>query len=218
MKDLLENNQIIIGKPPASTTATSQPCDKGNCFKGPKTKLKKICDVDVSSKVVMFQRLSSVFKAHQEKYINIRQMSTTHINMAKNGLLKIQLALIISMRSDMIESSFKQTGIYPFDISVIFKNCKTNILPLEETNILSNLDNLVVKMKEQGEIFDSDFDEVNIRQTLDLNGFVVKKDDLVNYRRRSLMLTNINYIAREENKKNEKVVNKTKNIEKKKLI
>jgi ribosomal protein S6E (S10) len=164
----------------------------------------------------MFERLQKIFKLHHEKYEDIRKMSAIHINMAKSGLLRIQLALIISMRSDMIESSFKETGIFPFNESIILKNCKTKILATEEKNIFSSLDNLVIKMKTQGEIFESDFDEMDIRKTLDVNGFEVKKDDLVNYRRRSLMLTNINYIAREEGKKNEKLETKNNSIEKKK--
>jgi len=30
---MLTDNNIVIGKPPGSTTAINQPCDAGNCFR-----------------------------------------------------------------------------------------------------------------------------------------------------------------------------------------
>jgi hypothetical protein len=35
---LLQEHNIVIGKGPASTSATTQPCDVGFCFKGMKKK------------------------------------------------------------------------------------------------------------------------------------------------------------------------------------
>lgn len=37
MFESLEVHNIVVGKLAASTTEISQPCDKGNCFKGTKT-------------------------------------------------------------------------------------------------------------------------------------------------------------------------------------
>ena len=44
---LLEDMNIVVGKPPAFTTEITQPCDIRHCFKGPKTALKHINDSDV---------------------------------------------------------------------------------------------------------------------------------------------------------------------------
>ena len=43
----LEDMNIVVGKPPASTTDITQPSDIRHCFKGPKTALKHINDSDV---------------------------------------------------------------------------------------------------------------------------------------------------------------------------
>jgi hypothetical protein len=41
---MLTLNNVIVGKPPASTTSATQPCDVGNCFKGTKTTLRNSGD------------------------------------------------------------------------------------------------------------------------------------------------------------------------------
>ena len=53
--EALDESAIIVGKPPASTTATTQPCDRANCFKGPKKTNKSISDKDVSYNTEMIE-------------------------------------------------------------------------------------------------------------------------------------------------------------------
>ena len=55
MQKKLENMNIVVGKPPASTTEITQPCDIRHCFKGPKTALKHINDSDVDE----YQKLAA---------------------------------------------------------------------------------------------------------------------------------------------------------------
>ena len=38
---------VVVGKPPASTTKITQPCDIRHCFEGPETALRHIGDSDV---------------------------------------------------------------------------------------------------------------------------------------------------------------------------
>ncbi len=59
---------IVVAKPPASTTAITQPCDNSSCFKGPKTRLKNIHDRDLKkddlqTKILM-RRLKGLFDDH----------------------------------------------------------------------------------------------------------------------------------------------------------
>jgi hypothetical protein len=72
LKQLAANN-ISVGKPPGSTTAITQPCDAGNCFKAAKSKLRATHDAAVVSNTAMFQTLNEVLKGHicaqKEKYI-----------------------------------------------------------------------------------------------------------------------------------------------------
>ena len=50
MLEKLLGQNIVIGKPPASTTEITQQCDARHCFIGPKTALKKINNCDFVEK------------------------------------------------------------------------------------------------------------------------------------------------------------------------
>ena len=45
----LKDCHIMIGKPPGSTTATTQPCDVGKCFLSTKAKLRAAVDVPIAT-------------------------------------------------------------------------------------------------------------------------------------------------------------------------
>ena len=65
----------------------------------------------------------------------------------------------------MISDSFGWTGIYPFNINKILASCTNQPSHNEENNILSALPRLVEKIKNQGELFDCDFEEENVKCT-----------------------------------------------------
>ena len=64
----LHDQNIVIGKPSASTSEITQPCDKEHCFLGPKAAFKYIHDSDVALKEQMVERLAVVCDAHQETH------------------------------------------------------------------------------------------------------------------------------------------------------
>jgi hypothetical protein len=72
---------------------------------------------------------------------------------------------------------------------------------VEEDNIQNVMPQLVEKFKNQGELFDKDFDEENIRNT-------TIKDHLVTNRRRSINLTSKSYLLRQYEKKYASLKNK----------
>jgi hypothetical protein len=221
MIKLLSDNNIHVGKPPGSTTAITQPCDAGNCFKGPKTSNKYIKDHDVKHMKWMLERLSNiVFKPHNE-WLNSEartplqklkgkakkrltkkdktdaiEMSPSHVQLAKLGLLRVRLALQKSMRPHMITVSFLITGIYPFSLPVILNNWKSK-LSLEESTLVGNsLEALTDLFEEQGELFDADLIATGIQSHV-VRGGKKAMDLLVLNRRRSCMLTSPALIARE---------------------
>jgi hypothetical protein len=192
---ILEEALIFIGKLCASTTEVEQPCDK-ECFKGPKTSLKTIDDNEVSGNTYMIERLGEVLKLHFHRMSPI----VSSINPANKrqciyGLLRVQLAFMRSLRKDTIIKSWRTTGIFPFSLTTILANCSGDVTPAERDDIESNMPELMRIFIEKGELMDSDFDSVGIR-----NGLEDKKDHLVVYRRRAVMLTHKAYLKRESDK------------------
>ena len=197
--DVLEEHNIAVGKPPASTTSTTQPCDVGNCFKAPKTSLKHINTAESPRNTHAVNRIEAVLKQHEDTYGH--KLPYAHKKMAVEGLLKVQLALQNSMKRDMVCKSFAMCGIYPLSASQILNQCKTKIDTAEEERIMKSLDCLVERMKVQGELYEQDFDDFGI-----MTGTSGTKDKLVLYRRRSVILTNKQLYMREVEKRDKSKV------------
>jgi hypothetical protein len=201
---MLNAHSIVVGKPPASTTAITQPCDSGNCFRGPKTTNKRLNDADVSHNAEMLDTLSVMVNKHVSNvspHCDDPTMSAAHRHMAVYGLLRIQLALMTSMHRCTITKSFEKTGIFPYNVANMFKECKTTISPEEAAHIHMQLPDLIETIAERGELTDEDFERCNIR------ALGASKDQLVVYRRRSVILTNRALIAREDDKRAAKGTN-----------
>jgi hypothetical protein len=183
MIKMLEELNIVIGKPPASTTEITQPCDMGNIFKATKSKLKKINDLSVAGQTHIMNKLTVIFDLHPG-------IDNQHRKMAIYGLLRIQKALGEVMRPRLIEQSFEKTGIYPLNINKIFSNCTSKIDAVEYKQLLAQIDPLTEVFEQQGELFDEDYDAVGIRQG-------PKKSDRCISGKRSVILTDPNFIDRE---------------------
>lgn len=194
----LAANHICVGKPPGSTTEVTQPCDRGNLFKGSHTTNDGISDDDVRDNIVMLDKLKVVFKEHCARVSTARvptamsssssappllkQMSAAHVKMAVFGLLRVQLAIQNTVKRSMIKDSFRLTGVYPFSLGQILHQCNTTITPDEQLNICAVLPKLATLMLEHGELKEADMDKCHIRGT-------THKDNLVLNRRRSVILT-----------------------------
>jgi hypothetical protein len=102
--EILEESFIIVGKPPASTTEISQPCDRGNVFKASKTALKNISDdmVDIEDQ----QSLRMIFESHEIKLGT--RISCSHKKLATFGIREVQLALQNTARPNMIKECLRK--------------------------------------------------------------------------------------------------------------
>ena len=95
-----------------------------------------------------------------------------------------------------IRDSFKLIGAEPYDLHTILAECRGGITADEEAHIVKVLPRLVKKMRIQGELLDTDFDEFGIRnldenQTLGATGRSlpsrINKDPLIVSKRRSVL-------------------------------
>ena len=209
---LLENN-IIVGKLPASTTEITQPCDRGNIFKASKTRNKNIGDDDVKKDVHMIDKLNEIFKNHIENHNGSSKnskMTAAHVKMATLGLLRIQLALEETARPTIIKNSFKDTGVFDVslggcNIETILNNCSTDIDEPLRVKIINQMNELAKRITTNGELLETDFDDLDIESNIECQSKKKCKNELVLSRRRSVILTNIELLKSEEGKRNLKL-------------
>lgn len=212
--------KFMLGNLP-STTALTQPCDAGNCFKAPKTTNRHLRDADVKDNILMRNVLAQLFCTHNE-WLNSDErgdrrltgtkkrsqkkevsgipkiaMKPSHVTMAKHGLLRVQFAMSKSMNSKTIRTSFSKVGMYHsgMDFDTVMDNRKTNVPEKVRKLVWDNMDNLVDKYMQQGGLFEEDFMDLQIDPTVERRG--KPQDKLCISRRRSCLLTHHALIARE---------------------
>lgn len=185
----LSTKDIVVGKPPASTTEITQPCDVGICFKNCKAILDKINVADVSSQKHMLEVLRRILAT--------TSLSDYHRPLAQYGLLRVQLALQTGLNSLNIRDSFKLAGVYPFDLGQILSQCTTKLSAADGLAIATKLPQWSGLIRDRGEISDEVFDKCDIG-ALSLGS---SKDNLVLHRRRAIVVTNPALIQKEVNKK-----------------
>ena len=263
---IMETNKTVVSKLPASTTEASQPCDRGNLFKGSKTKLKYIKDRDINKensrglvaelcKVIEQHRVRTIQEQKQrsspqsqvhemtenidETAENIHETAeniseTTPLSIEDedssveykplpnataviNGLLRVHAAISKSCTKHTAQESFAKTGIFPFDPNRIFDNCTTTTEPTEREAVITALPALGEVIGEKGELLGEDIVQLT---GLDLSA-ASAKDNLVVYRRRSILLTNPQFVAKQQAKiaeklaqANEKLANKKAKVNK----
>jgi hypothetical protein len=126
------DNNIIIGKPPASTTSISQPLDVGKIFMAAKTKKRKMKTVKKVLEKSMTERLKKIVKEHEAKY---GKMKLDHAQKTVAGLQVAKYVLQTTLRSDMIVESFELTGQYDptlggCDVDVILGQWSSKFSPV----------------------------------------------------------------------------------------
>ena len=203
--ELLRANCVIVGKPPASTTATTQPCDGGNCFKASKAHLCKVTDETVSYREVVYKRIRSQLAEHNTLYAKDKLLSQAHLVSASWGILRIQHALIDTVKTDTVYHSFQKVGVYDYslvppgpNIATMLANCKDfggeHLFPEDETAIRASMPQLIAIMRDHGEITEEQFELNHIRANI---ASKTPKDLLNVPNRRYLFLTNKDLIAKE---------------------
>jgi hypothetical protein len=208
MRRVLEAENIIIGKPSGSTTEKTQPCDCGNCFKGPKTILKSIDSRSVRHLEAHADRLREVIKEQEHKNKSRGKISANNKNHMVQGLLRVVYALQNSIRPRMIVESFEKAGIWPFDYVKILHLCNTKMSDSEIMRAVDYFPRGVKHIRKYGEISDA---------ILAVNGFGgVSKDHLVKSKRRSIILTSKAFVERELKKREVKAQKKAEDERKRK--
>lgn len=198
IQQILELHKIAVGKPPGSTTSITQPCDVKSLFKGTKQNLKQIKDKDISQNATLIKRLKDMLLQHFTKMsIDSKSMKPAKKQMVVYGLLRVQLALILTVKRTTIQESFQKAGIYPLDIDQMWRQFDiANVTEAERLNFAEKLPQLVTCMGRHGELMENDFAAAHIREDSDAGkGKVRDQRNVTN--RRSCILTCRTFIKRE---------------------
>jgi hypothetical protein len=196
---------IVIGKPPASTTSITQPCDAGKCFLSAKTKKKNIKMISDVVEINMTNRLKEMIREHERKVGHA--MPAHHVKSAVEGLQLVQYILQTTLRKDIIIESFKITGQYDptkggCNVDRILGQCKVPFTVKEVAKVKEVLPHLCTLLKQNGELKEADYEILGFDQGDDPHR---DRDNLVLNRRRFVFLHNIQVIAREDKKRQDKV-------------
>ena len=120
LENLFDQN-IVIGKPPASTMEITQPCDARHSYWS-KDSAEEDSHCDLVGKDWMRNSLGNICnKEHEDKY---GALPVYQKKLFTNGLLRVQLALQNSMRPKLITDSFEEVGIHPLSAIRILQICK----------------------------------------------------------------------------------------------
>ena len=220
-QNLLESNNVVCGKPPGQTTKITQACDDSDLFRGPKGKLPYITDESVSNNTEIINSIDAVFKKHDEYLRNdsiTLKFDGNHKKKAIIGLLRIQQAIKVSVNSETITKGFSNTGIYDYSTKSYSLNKMINNfnVPMDDDLVLKVIKAVPVlarKVKDQGELFDIDFNKVGLPVTKN-------KDHRVLTQRRMVILGHSKVIERElakSEQKNLKESSKNEKVRKRKL-
>ena len=219
IRQICTEKNVVIGKPPASTTSITQPADAGAAFIASKTKRKYLKTVGEILDVVMTDRIKAVIKLHETKVG--KKIPVHHVKGIYEGVQTVQYIISTTMRRDIIVQSFEIVGQYDrgtgsCNVEKILGQCKTPFTTEEVTKVREHLPRLCLILKTKGEIAERDYAPLGIGVVQDGRC----RDDLVLNRRRFLFLTNPAFIASEDQKRIDKlsVVNvKKEKAEKRKI-
>ena len=110
IQNICKELNIIIGKPPASITSISQPCDAGKVFMSSKTKNKHLKRVQNIAEAAMKTQLREVIRKHD--VMTGKKFKPHHIKAFIRGIQIVQHILQTTLCKDIVSDSFTITGQY----------------------------------------------------------------------------------------------------------
>jgi hypothetical protein len=192
---ILSDNNIVVGKPPGSSTRITQPCDAYQFFKAIKTALRAKKKNAINP--VLEARLTTIFGQHEAK--KNTKMKPKHKKMAIQGLLDILMFMNQVINPDIIRLSFAETGMYDlntqsYDLNKIISKFKVNLDPNLQLDLVKAVRKLAKIIGDKGELTEADMNAAGIPPT-------IEKDHLTLCRRRYVTLTNPHVLKRENEKR-----------------
>jgi hypothetical protein len=213
---LLRDAKVHVAKGGASATEIEQPCDIDNKHKAIKAVNKNLNMGDWLANTQMTQRIATVVKNQETKYLERGKLPSTFLNQASKGLTKLWTSIEMTNRLRTTRNGFIKTGqindgpmvggFHDINFLQMINNLKTD-KPISKEMFLTLegkvLPECVAIMRRSGEISDA-----YLRALFLKYGLLHEEDDLDKYvvnRRRTIILTDPTWIDEEMRKEEEKV-------------
>ena len=194
---------IVIGKPPASTTSISQPLDVEKAFIGATTinrGIKTASERSAFMEITVTDRIKAMIKDHESNIAH--PFNSSHKGLLDVGLQQVRHILVNNIKRRTISESFHMTGQWNkvkggCDLETILGTCVAKFTVNEVSKLFECLPILKGKMIAQVELFENDYECLGY-SNINMEGS--SRDNLVLNRRRFVFLTNSALILREEEK------------------
>ena len=152
----------------------------------------------------MTNRIKAIIKLHEAKVG--KTLPPHHIKGTYEGVQTVQYIISTTMRRDIIIQSFEIVGQYDHltvgcNVEQVLRQCKTPFTTDEVTRVWEHLPRLCNILKSKGEISEKDYMPLEVGVVEDGQS----RDDLVLNRRIFFFLANLAFIAREDQKRVEKL-------------
>ena len=205
IRNKLNDENIIVGKLPASTTAVAQACDAGHIFSSTKAGVKILGNNDIDSCVFINNQLDQLFKTHNDATVikyNNEKFNASHKSSACKLLTKSYIALSTKLNSSHIRNSFTKVGISKNcepDLNTIMKQFNHELSNPHYFDILAESWKGIAFFEKYGSISDnamcdtfavahSYYKESGINNNIDVFS-IDDRDELALSRRRSVIVT-----------------------------
>ena len=152
MLELLKKDNIVVGKPPASTTELTQPCDVGSCFLQAKATF-RVGQNHPSQEIQEMRdqwktKVTEVFDHHAVLYPKGNAKRVQLIN----GIIDVYGSFCSSASPTHILPSFKKSGIHPPNLSLASDIWHHEINHELYQAVLSKLDDLETILSKKGRL------------------------------------------------------------------
>lgn len=160
---------IIASKSPASCTPIYQPLDVGKLFLASKSRFANLLKTNYKPEKEEVEGVKEIFQQHLANYPQQHRKDgapsmemSAYFKNAQKCLLLMSSALRTTLTADMIKKSFKDAGVSPFNAESVRKVCQYNWSPADKKQFVTAVPELARRMKDQGELYEKDFDENKI--------------------------------------------------------
>lgn len=184
------NENVIVGKFPASCTPIFQPLDVGKVFLAAKTRFRTLIEEGYApDSEVDDENLLEIFRSHRRKYPKAykkNKMPSEAMGSYFSDIMKCLHTAAAALRttavSSVVKDSFKSAGVSPFNVQTIRKKCQYRWTRDQEQLFDHAVPELSAIFARNFELKEKDFDNAHIPANNE------SKDGVSVSRRRALLL------------------------------
>lgn len=207
MKKLCDDNNIIVGKLAASTTAVSQACDAYKMFSATKARCKGMLEDEVNAMVSLKSNIQKMITQYETD--SKRTFNAADKRRLVPGVIKCVLAITKSLNRSIVINSFKTIGISNNCVvnhAQIFKQFNVKFTTEEFLDFQCRLENGLKAFRKYGRMNDNEMMKYDVIFNRMDHDDPPNRDQLALYRERCVIITHKATVERFENKKLQKEI------------